>query len=208
MTTTPSDDPQVPETPVTPPVAPPAPPAPSGYEAVPPVAPPAYTTPPVAPPVAPPGYTAPPAGGYQPPPGGYAAPPAPAYGAAPVGAPLSDSDQRLWATLAHILPIIGLSFVPPLVIWLVFKGRGQFVEEQAKEALNFQILLVIAAFAIGIIGTITLGIGFILYLAFIAALVFMIMAAIAANKGEAIVPASSLRPLEPEPPEAAQATEH
>jgi uncharacterized protein len=99
--------------------------------------------------------------------------------------PLSDSDQRLWATLAHILPIIGLSFLAPLVIWLVFKDRGRFVDEQAKEALNFQITLAIAAIGISIIGTITFGIGFILYLAFIVALVWMIMAAVAVNRGDA-----------------------
>ena len=134
------------------------------------------------PPTPPPSYQAP-TGGYQAPPPGYQAPP-PAYGTAPTGAPLSDSDQRMWASIAHIGPVIA-SFVAPLVIWLVFKGRGQFVEEQAKEALNFQITVAIAAVAISIITAITLGIGGILYLAFIVALVFMIMGAIAANKGEA-----------------------
>ena len=94
------------------------------------------------PPTPPPSYQAP-TGGYQAPPPGYQAPP-PAYGTAPTGAPLSDSDQRMWATIAHIGPVIA-SFVAPLVISLVFKGRGQFVEEQAKEALNFQITVAIAA---------------------------------------------------------------
>ncbi|WP_372595470.1 DUF4870 domain-containing protein [Actinotalea sp.] len=158
MTTTPPEEPQGSETP-------PTPPPPAGRGATPP-----------------PSYQAP-AGGYQAPPPGYQPPP-PAYGSAPVGAPLSDSDQRMWATIAHIGPII-VSFLAPLVIWLVFKGRGQFVEEQAKEALNFQITVAIAAVAVSIITAITLGIGGILYLAFIAALVFMVMGAIAANKGEA-----------------------
>ena len=158
MTTTPPEDPQDSGTPPTPPP------------------PPSYQAPP------PPSYQAPPPG-YQAPPPGYQAPP-PAYGAAPTGAPLSDADQRLWATISHIGPII-VSFLAPLIIWLVFKGRGQFLEEQAKEALNFQITLAIAAIAVSIITAITLGIGGILYLAFLAALVFMIMGAIAANKGEA-----------------------
>lgn len=160
MTTTPSEDPQVPADAGA--SAPPPPPAPSGYTA------------PAPPPPA--------AGGYAgaPPQGGYAG--ASAYSAP--AAPLSDSDQRMWATLAHIGPIV-VWFVAPLVIWLIFKDRGRFVEEQAKEALNFQIMLVIASVAITIISAITLGIGSFLYLAFIVALVFMIMAAIAANKGEA-----------------------
>ena len=134
------------------------------------------------PPTPPPRHPGPPRGHHGPPPR-YHAPPA-AHAPAPTGAPLSDSDQRMWATIAHIGPVIA-SFVAPLVIWLVFKGRGQFVEEQAKEALNFQITVAIAAVAISIITAITLGIGGILYLAFIVALVFMIMGAIAANKGEA-----------------------
>lgn len=171
MTTNP-DEPQVPGGEPTGATPPPPPPAPSGPEA---------QTPPVAPPV-------PPAGGYggPPPAGGYSGPPpaAPAYGAGAAGAPLSDSDQRLWATLAHIGGLI-LSFVAPLVIWLIYKDRGRFVEEQAKEALNFQITLVIASVVFWIITIVTFGIGGLLFLAFIVALVFMIMAAIATNKGEA-----------------------
>lgn len=132
------------------------------------------------------GYAGPPQGGYPSPPG-YAPPGGnPAYGGGGYSTQpaLSDSDQRMWATLSHILPIIGLSFLVPLVVWLVFKGRGQYLEEHAKEALNFQITLVIAAIAISIISVITLGLGTILYLAFIPALVFMILAAVAANRGE------------------------
>jgi|SRR5659263_342581 len=122
-------------------------------------------------------------------------PPAPQYGAAPgyvapqyaaaLAAPMSDSDQRLWATLAHIGPII-IGFVAPLVIWLIYRDRGRYVEDQAKEALNFQIALVIASVVVGILTIVTLGIGGLLFIPLgIGALVLMIMAAIAANKGEA-----------------------
>jgi hypothetical protein len=127
------------------------------------------------------GYSAPPPG-YNAPPPAYNAPP-PAYGAAPAGAPLSDSDQRLWATLAHAGGII-LGFIAPLVVWLIYKGRGQFVEDQAKEALNFQILVVIAGIVAGILSFV--GIGLLLYpVVWIGNLVFCILAAMAANKGQA-----------------------
>ena len=122
-------------------------------------------------------------------------PPAPQYGAGPQygaaapqyvaapPAPLSDSDQRLWATLAHIGPII-IGFVAPLVIWLVYRERGQYVADQAKEALNFQITLTIAATVSAIL--MVAIIGFVLLpIVAIGGLVLMIMAAIAANKGEA-----------------------
>ena len=120
-------------------------------------------------------------------------PPAPQYGAAPgyvapqyaaaPPAPLSDSDQRLWATLAHIGPII-IGFVAPLVIWLIYKDRGRYVADQAKEALNFQITVTIAATISSILIFAIIGL-VLLPIVLIAALVLMIMAAIAANKGQA-----------------------
>ncbi|WP_250445499.1 DUF4870 domain-containing protein [Actinotalea sp. C106] len=130
----------------------------------------------------------PPAGGGTPPPPGYSAPGAypppppagPTSGAQPL---LSDSDQRLWATLSHVGGIL-FGFVPPLVIWLIFKERGRFVEEQAKEALNWQITLAIAYVIGWVTSVILIGI-LILVAAGLAALIFGILAAVAANKGEA-----------------------
>ena len=150
-------------------------------------------------PAAPQDTTAPlmkePQGAFAPPPapayGGPAAPPppAPAYGgpaAPPPGyvaqPPLSDADQRTWATVAHIGPVV-VGFIAPLVVWLIFKDRGYFVAQEAKEALNFQITLAIAGAAFSVITVVTLGIGSILFLSFVAALVFMILGAVAANRG-------------------------
>jgi len=130
-------------------------------------------------------------------------PPAPQYGAGPQygaaapqyvagpPAPMSDSDQRLWATLAHIGPII-IGFVAPLVIWLVYRERGQYVEDQSKEALNFQITLTIAAAVSGLLIFAIIGL-VLLPIVAIGGLVLMIMAAIAANKGQAYRYPVSLR---------------
>ncbi|GAA4287935.1 DUF4870 domain-containing protein [Georgenia daeguensis] len=96
---------------------------------------------------------------------------------------MSDADQRLWATLTHLSGLI-FPLVGPLVVWLVLRERGAFVEDQTKEALNFNITLVILGVVISIISVITLGIGAVLYLYYIAAVVFMILAAVAANRGE------------------------
>jgi uncharacterized Tic20 family protein len=68
------------------------------------------------------------------------------------GAPLTAEQDRMWASLAHLGGI--LSFVPALVIWLVFRGRGRFTDEHAKEALNFQITLLIGYVAISVVSTI------------------------------------------------------
>ena len=96
--------------------------------------------------------------------------------------PLSPSDERMWAIFAQIGPVL-LSFIAPLVIWLVFKDRSRFVDQEGKEALNFQITLIFVHIAAAIITAITFGFGSIVYLAFIAALVFMILAAVENNKG-------------------------
>ncbi len=71
---------------------------------------------------------------------GYQQPGQPAYQqpapAAP-GAPLSPSDDKLWASLAHFGNIILL--IPALIIYLVFKDRGERVRVESKEALNWTI---------------------------------------------------------------------
>lgn len=170
MTTTPPDEPQQPSAPT--------PPPPSGFEAVPPPAPAGAVPPPPGGPVPPPAGAVPPPA-YTPPPA-YSAPPAPGYGAP---AAMSDADQRLWATLSHVGGIF-FWFLAPLIIWLVTKERGRFVEEQAKEALNFQILATIV-YVIGIItAPIVIG-AIILPVAGLAVLILCIIAAIAANRGEA-----------------------
>ena len=177
MTSTPSDEPLVPGegTPPPPPAA-----ADSGYQ----TPQPAYgaTPPPAYGATPPPAYGANPPGGYAPPPA-YGAPQATGYGAAGAGALLSDADQRMWATLAHIGGIV-FSFIAPLVVWLIFRERGRFVEEQAKEALNFQITIAIAYLVSGILMVVLIG-AFLLPLVGLLSLVLGIIAAIAANKGEA-----------------------
>ncbi|MGO4782180.1 DUF4870 domain-containing protein [Cryobacterium sp. W22_MBD10_FK3] len=68
------------------------------------------------------------------------------------GAPLSPEQDRLWASLAHLGGI--LSFPPALIIWLVFKDRGSFTNGEGKEALNFQLTLLIGYVAINLATTI------------------------------------------------------
>jgi uncharacterized Tic20 family protein len=151
--------------------------------------PPGYAQPPYGPPYgqagpADPGYQQPGYGqqqAYPPPPSGYGYQ-QPGYPPTYGPAPLSPSDERLWATLAHALPIL-TSFIAPLIIWLVFRERSRFVDDQGKEALNFQIFLAIA-YLVGVV-TAFLVIGFfILLAAWILSIVFGIQGAIVAGRGE------------------------
>ncbi|MFI6424425.1 DUF4870 domain-containing protein [Promicromonospora sp. NPDC050880] len=110
--------------------------------------------------------------------------PGPAYGNGPYQPqPLTPSDERMWAVFAQVGPFL-ITFIAPLVIWLVLKDRSRFVEQEAKESLNFQITVIIAHIAAAIISAVTFGIGAIVYLAFIAVVVFQILAAVANGRGE------------------------
>ena len=82
----------------------------------------------------------------------------PAPGMPPSAAPLSEAEDRQWASFANLGGIIGL--LPSLVIYLVFKDRGAFTREESKEALNFQIVVTIGHIAIIIINTILTAVTF------------------------------------------------
>ena len=58
---------------------------------------------------------------------------------------MSEKDERTFAMLAHILGIVPL--VGPLVIWIMKKDESPFVDDQGKESVSFQ-LVVLIAFAV------------------------------------------------------------
>ena len=68
------------------------------------------------------------------------------------GAPFTEEQDRLWASLAHLGGV--LSFLPALIIWLVCKDRGPFTNQQAKEALNFQLTLLIGYVIINVVSVV------------------------------------------------------
>jgi uncharacterized Tic20 family protein len=121
---------------------------------------------------------------------------------APAGAAGTPSaEERQWAMFAHLSALVGgiLTsgwagnigfFIGPLVIWLMKKDTMPFVNDQAKEALNFAITVSIAFVALLILTVMTLGIGALLTVPLmliigVTALVFIVMAAIKANEGVA-----------------------
>lgn len=88
------------------------------------------------------------------------------------------------AMLAHLLAIFTW-FIGPLIIWLTQKDTSAFVDDQGKEALNFQITIGIAYIALGVLACLTLGLGSILLpVVGIINLIFCILACVAANRGE------------------------
>ena len=100
----------------------------------------------------------------------------------PAAAPLSQAEDNQWASFAHLGGILGI--LPALIIWLVFKDRGSFTNTEGKEALNFQITILIAY----IIGSVlsVIGIGLLISLAaWVVAIIFSIMGFLKAKDGVA-----------------------
>lgn len=100
--------------------------------------------------------------------------------AAQPSAPLTQVEDRQWASFAHLGGILG--FLPSLIIWLVFKDRGAFTNSEGKEALNFQITILIA-YVVGSILSVV-GIGLLISLAaWVIAIIFSILAFLKAKDG-------------------------
>jgi uncharacterized Tic20 family protein len=97
-------------------------------------------------------------------------------------APLTPgSDEKNIATITHLGGTV-FSFVPALIVWLLKKNDSAYIGEQAREALNFQITVLIAQFIAGILAFILIG--FVLMgLIWLANIVLCIIAAISSSKG-------------------------
>lgn len=94
----------------------------------------------------------------------------------------------MWAMLCHLSALIAYVGVPlghiigPLVVWLIKKDQYPLVDDQGKEALNFQISVTIYGILAGFL--IFLFVGFLLLPAVILFdLVMIIVAAVKANQG-------------------------
>ncbi len=106
----------------------------------------------------------------------------------PASAVPPSENERTWGMLAHlsalaglVMPMIGI-VLGPLAVWLLRRDQSPFVEAHAKEALNFNITVLIAAVAFFILMLVFVGILLGAAL-FIAWLVMTLIAAIKASEG-------------------------
>ncbi len=98
--------------------------------------------------------------------------------------PEEDKEARTWGMIAHISPLV-VSWIGPLVVYLIKKDEMPFAADQGKEALNFSITTFILYVAIVIAGFCSGGFGFLLAPVLgVVTLVLHILAAIAANEGK------------------------
>lgn len=99
--------------------------------------------------------------------------------------PLRHDEERTWAVLVHVLPLLGPGFIAPLVVWLVFRGRGQFVEHHARESLNFQLTALIAFVVSAVLVVVTFGAAAVVLTGTLLAwVVLCVLAAVAASRWE------------------------
>jgi hypothetical protein len=93
-----------------------------------------------------------------------------------------NSNDKNIVTITHLGGIL-FSFIPSLIVWLLKKDDCEYIATQAKEALNFQITLLLAQFVAYVL--IFILVGFLLLgLIWVFNVVFCIIAAISSSKGE------------------------
>ena len=109
----------------------------------------------------------------------------------PVPTTNPSKEERIWATIVHLsafsMYFTGIGYLlGPLVVWLLKREGHPFLDDQGKEALNFQITItIIAAVAVLLCFTI---IGMVIGIPVLCGLhlyqvICMIIAAVKANEG-------------------------
>lgn len=98
-----------------------------------------------------------------------------------------NKDERTWGMLCHLLALSGFiipfgSIIGPLIIWLIKKDEMNFVDDQGKESINFQLTMLIAFIVSAILMLVAIGFLLMVILA-IFDVVVIIIASIKANDG-------------------------
>lgn len=89
-------------------------------------------------------------------------------------------DAKTMGMLCHLLGLIG--FIGPLIIWLIKKDENEFIDDQGKEALNWQISVIIYIIAAWLLCFVLIG--FVLLPAVgVLNIVLLIVGAVKANDG-------------------------
>jgi uncharacterized Tic20 family protein len=91
-------------------------------------------------------------------------------------------EDKTMAIVAHILGI-PTGFIGPLIIWLIKKDQSKFVAYHAFQALIFQAAICIGYVIASVLTMVVIGV-FLYPVLGIVSIIFGIMAAMAANKGE------------------------
>jgi uncharacterized Tic20 family protein len=99
------------------------------------------------------------------------------------------SDARTWALLCHLSAFAGLLgngigyLLGPLIVWLIKRQEHPFIDEQGKEAVNFQLTMLLVFVLSLILSCVLIGIPMLIALG-ILEIVAPIVGAINASNGQ------------------------
>jgi len=103
---------------------------------------------------------------------------------------MTEKEENNWMTLCHLGGIISLhylNFLIPLAIWFTQKPKSDYINDQGKEILNFQISLTIYSIGLYLLTLTVIGmpLAFIGYpILIVLNFIVCIRGAIKANRGE------------------------
>lgn len=93
--------------------------------------------------------------------------------------PLAPSDEKIWGVLMHIGAIF-FGFIPPLIVWLIYRDRSATLDQQGRVALNWQISSLIYVIISTILTFVIIGVIFLPVITLLN-LVFCVIAAVKAG---------------------------
>ncbi|MGB5873326.1 MAG: DUF4870 domain-containing protein [Bacteroidota bacterium] len=108
----------------------------------------------------------------------------------PTQTPVNKRDENMWAMFCHLSTFAGLlvpmvgNIVGPLVIWSVKKDEFPLVNDQGKEALNFQISMTIYYIGAIVLTIVVIGVPILIGL-FLFDIIITIVAMVKAGEGVA-----------------------
>ena len=101
---------------------------------------------------------------------------------------LDASEAKKIAALCHISSLCGF-FIPfgnliaPVIIWIIYRDKSEFIDLHTKECVNFQISLTIYGIISGILSLVVIGL-ILLPIVIITGIILTIIAAVKANEGK------------------------
>ena len=102
---------------------------------------------------------------------------------------LTKAQESTWGMAAHMSAVVGLLFplgliLGPLAVWLFKRNESAFVDANGKEAINFQVTVLAAAFVIVILSAALKFLTVFALLLWLAGVGLAVYAGLQAKKGE------------------------
>ncbi len=99
-------------------------------------------------------------------------------------------NERQWAMGCHLAALVGClapyfaaNFLAPMIVWLLKREDGPFIDEQGKEALNFQLSILLYVVVCGLLFLVVIG-AFLIFPLLVFGFVCPIIGAVKASEGK------------------------